>query len=118
MTHRSFINFVFSILLGGALTVTAQQSQAEDVKKVQAANVEVFTEGQAVSRTYEVLSPISEKGKNDQEAFEKIKKTGAKMGANAVIDFECEAISKQSYYGGWGVGGSQSVCRGKAVRWR
>ncbi len=118
MIRRSFQKQILLSFLTAALLSCPQYLQAEEGKKIPAASVEVFTEGQTVPRSYEVLSPISEKGKNDQDAFEKIKKTGAKMGANAVIDFECEAVSKQSYYGGWGVGGAQSVCRGKAVRWR
>ena len=104
------MNFVFISNLRAEKQATAPTANPD--------SVEIFMKGQGPTRSFRLMTPISEKAKNDQEAFKKMKKNAAKLGADAVVDYECEAVTKGYVYGGWGGSGAQSVCHGSAVKWQ
>lgn len=80
-------------------------------------SIEIFNE--TPKKSYSLISPISADKDSMEQAFKRLKEKAADMGADAIINLQCQAGSKTR------VGilkikmvGESSMCQGLAVKWK
>lgn len=85
----------------------------EQIEKME--KIEVYPKGETPKRKYKFVSPVSEKARNEQQIFQRMRHYATKIGADAIIDFECLVTNQQE--ASFGLVRSTAYCRGKAVKW-
>lgn len=111
--------FLFTSVADAKMGKSSSKSSSRGLtaeQKIKLENMKIYLEGQKVNRRYTFISPVSEKGRNEQGVFKMVKKAAAKLGADAVIDFKCKETFQQEIW--VGAMRSSSYCSGKAVKWK
>ncbi len=72
------------------------------------------------TKQFNVITPISSDKSSLEDAYADLRKKAAKLGADAVIEYECDKGSKARGGGIFGIGHKTTIkagCAGKAIKW-
>ena len=89
--------------------------KTEDPTPEEIAKLEIYALGQAPTRPYQLISPISAKKDNEETSFGELIITAVRLKADAIIDYKCGPVTEESLW--TGANRVRSYCNGKAVNW-
>ncbi len=114
---KKSILFIFTLSLPVMGVLLPFTVRAAEVTK-DSATVEMIEE--KPSRPYSVITPLSSDKSSLEDAYADLRKKAAKLGADAVIEYQCNKGQKMRGGGVFGIGQKVTVkagCEGKAVKW-